>query len=126
VTAVVMKKSRPGHRLTILARPADREPLIDRVLRETSTLGLRYHLEHRVELERAIVRVKTGYGPVGMKIGRLDGEVIQAWPEYEDCAKLARRRKVPLGEVQQAALAAFRSEAAKKKHRRAEPRRRNP
>ena len=108
-TAVTMKKGRPGHHLTVLARPAEMAEVIDLVLRETSTLGLRYRVERRVELERSSVTVKTEYGSVRVKVGELSGEIVQAWPEYEDCAELARRRKVPLGEVQQAALQAYRS-----------------
>jgi len=45
---------------------------------------------------------------VRMKVGLLDGRPVQVFPEYEDCAALAREADVPLREVQRAALAAYR------------------
>jgi len=104
---VTMKKGRQGHQLTVLGHPEDLAALARQVLRETSTLGLRFRLEQRFELERSVCRVQTEYGPVGVKVGMLDGEVLHAWPEYDDCATLAERHGVPLSRVQQAALGAY-------------------
>jgi uncharacterized protein (TIGR00299 family) protein len=111
---VTMKKGRPGHQLTVLSRPERRAELTRVILEETSTLGLRWRLEERLELERSFVRVRTRYGTVAVKVGRLDGRVLQVWPEYAGCAELARGRGVPLVEVQQAALAAFRRRGSKR------------
>ncbi len=108
VAPVVMKKGRPGHHVTVLARPEDRDVLAAAILRETTTLGLRWRVEGRVELERTVRRVRTPYGSVRVKSGRLDGVELHAWPEYEDCAAAARARGVPLLEVQHAALEAHR------------------
>ena len=44
-----------------------------------------------------------------MKMGLLAGRPVQAWPEYEECVARARKFRVPLKEVQQAALAAHRT-----------------
>ncbi len=109
VSALTMKKGRPGHRLTVLARPERAEEMAAIVLKETPSLGLRYRTEHRVELSRSSRQVTTPYGKVDVKVGRQGDRVVQAWPEYEQCATIARRRGVPLAEVQQAALAAFRA-----------------
>jgi uncharacterized protein (DUF111 family) len=108
-TAVAMKKGRLGHHLTVLARPDRLDALVEVLLRETSTLGVRYRVEGRVELERSIVSVPTRYGSVAVKVGRLGDGTVRAWPEYERCAELAREAGVPLQEVQLAALAAFRA-----------------
>ncbi len=105
---VHMKKGRTGHHLTILCRPEDLERMAEVVFRETTTLGLRYRREGRIELARRLDTVKTGYGTVRVKVGFLDGRPVQVWPEYEDCARLARRLGVPLKDVQQAALLARR------------------
>lgn len=105
-TAVQMKKGRAGLLLTVLARPDRLDSLANLVLRETTTLGLRYRRESRVELERSVRKVRTPYGSIRVKIGRLDGEAVQEWPEYEDCAAAARRHSAPLKCVQQAALRA--------------------
>jgi len=109
LTPIVMKKGRPGHLLRVLCAPERAPELTDAVLRQTTTLGLRWRRESRIELARELRRVRTPFGTVRVKLGRLDGEVVQAWPEYEDCAALARRHGVPLQQVQHAAL---RAEAA--------------
>ena len=107
-TPVHMKKGRSGHQITVLAEPDHLEIMAAIVLEETSTLGLRYRRVGRIELERSRVKVKTRHGTVRVKVGHLDGRAIQAWPEYEDCAAIARRRNVPLKEIQQAALETWR------------------
>jgi len=105
---VSMKKGRSGHRVTWICRPGEFAALARLVFAETTTLGLRYRSERRIELDREVRRVRTDHGAVSVKVGVLDGKVVQAWPEYDECAALARKRGVPLVEIQQAALAAFR------------------
>lgn len=102
-----MKKGRPGHELTVLARPDALETLSRVVLEETGSLGVRYRLERRVELERVSIRVRTRFGSVRVKVGSLAGRELRAWPEYDDCARHATERGVPLGAVQRAALEAY-------------------
>ncbi len=106
-TPVHMKKGRTGHLLTVLARPDRLEALAGVVLRETPTLGLRYRREGRFELARRTAAVATPFGRVRVKEGLLDGKPVNAWPEYEDCARLARSRAVPLKRVQEAAIVAY-------------------
>ena len=103
----LMKKGRPGHHVTVLARPAAMPEVCDVILRETTSLGLRYRTESRIELQRSTRRVRTRYGAVTVKVGHLPGNDVKVWPEYENCASLARKHNVPLREVQQAALQAF-------------------
>ncbi len=104
---VLMKKGRQGHRLTALCRSERLDELARLIVTETSSLGVRFRRENRIELERELVKVETAFGPVHVKVGRLDGRIVQASPEYDDCAQLARQREVPLRRVQQAALDAF-------------------
>ena len=68
-----------------------------------------------MELERSHCKVTTPYGPIRVKLGVLDGETINAWPEYEDCAAAARKHDVPLTEVQQAALTNWRGSGKQRK-----------
>jgi len=105
--AVTMKKGRVGHLLTVLGRPDDLGTLSGVVLEQTSSLGLRYRLERRVELERSATRVRTRFGAIEVKLGRRDGKLLQAWPEYEPCAAAARKHGVSLWTVQRAALEAY-------------------
>ena len=89
-TPCTMKKGRPGIVLAALA-PADRRDAVARsLLAETTTLGVRIRPVERIELARELVTVATAYGPVRIKVGRLEGTTLGAHPEYEDCAARAR------------------------------------
>ena len=107
LTPVIMKKGRPGTLLTVLCSEKKRPVLERLILRETSTLGMRIRHDERSCLERHHQPVQTAYGEIRMKIGKLDGEVMNAAPEFEDCRAAAVRCEVPLKQVQQAAIAAY-------------------
>jgi pyridinium-3,5-bisthiocarboxylic acid mononucleotide nickel chelatase len=107
LTPVIMKKGRPGTLLTVLCSEAKRPALERLILRETSTLGMRIRQDQRSCLERHHLAVQTPYGEIRVKIGKLDGEVMNAAPEFEDCRAAAVRCDVPLKQVQQAAIAAY-------------------
>ena len=109
IVPVVMKKGRSGHLLTVIARPERFESISDAMLRDTTTIGVRFRREGRVELDRAIATVETPWGPIRVKAAGRDGEVWHAWPEFDDCAEAARRSGASLLDVQQGALAAFRA-----------------
>lgn len=102
---VLMKKGRPGHVLSVLAPVGRLDELAAIVLRETTTIGLRYYGVERRVLERQIRAVATPYGEVKVKFSYIDGRG-RAAPEYEDCARLAQEHKVPLLSVYEAARAA--------------------
>jgi hypothetical protein len=107
LTPVIMKKGRPGTLLTVLCSEKNRQKLERLILRETSTLGMRIRYDERSCLERHHLPVQTPYGEIRMKIGKLDGEVMNAAPEFEDCRAAGVRCDVPLKQVQQAAIAAY-------------------
>ena len=54
--------------------------------------------------------MQTRFGTIPVKVGRRGDETIRAWPEYEDCAEIARQAGVPLRQVQQEALRVWASE----------------
>jgi hypothetical protein len=96
---IQMKKNRPGVLLSVICE-VDKTPKLEEILfRETGTFGIRRHTAQRSKLQRKATTVETPWGPVKAKIGwRADGfEVLT--PEYEDCARIARDRGVPLREV---------------------------
>ena len=117
-TPVYMKKGRAGHQITALANAEDFEAVTRVALTETTTLGLRFRIEERIELDRTVERVTTPYGVIRVKVGRLDGAEAHATPEYEDCAAAARKHRIPFLRVQQSALAARRSVKPKASKRR--------
>ena len=104
-----MKKGRPGHLLQVLAPPNRQEALQDLIFRETTTIGLRHYMAARSVLEREIVRVGTIHGTIGVKVSKQGGKVTNVAPEYEDCARVAREKSVPLKDVQRLAVEAYRA-----------------
>ncbi len=106
-TAVQMKKNRPGVLLTILCDAAHTARLIDLVFRETTTIGVRTYDVRRKVLDREVVPVETPFGEVRMKISRMNGTVLNATPEYEDCQRLAAEKGIPLKQVIAAASFEF-------------------
>jgi uncharacterized protein (TIGR00299 family) protein len=109
VLPAVMKKGRPGHLLGVLVEGARKATLTELVLRESTTLGVRSTAVDRTTLDRRVDSVSTPWGPVRVKVGLLEGAVVNAAPEFEDCRALARSKGVPLKDVQAAALTAWRA-----------------
>ncbi len=107
-TAVQMKKNRPGTLVTVVAPPPRRDELCGIVFRETTTIGVRYTVMERECLARETLTVSTPIGAVRFKIARRAGQVMNASPEFEDCARLAASSGLPVKEVQAAALQAYR------------------
>jgi len=106
-TPVQMKKGRTGMQLTILCSPQKAAELQKMVFAETTTLGLRYREEQKMILSRQFVSVDTEWGAVRIKVGMLDGEVMNFAPEFEDCRLIAEEHGVPLKQVMQAAATAY-------------------
>jgi uncharacterized protein (TIGR00299 family) protein len=106
-TPIQMKKNRPGVLLTVLCAEADGDKFAELILRETSSFGVRRHIAERRKLHREFTSVKTPYGEVAVKLGKLDGKVIQSSPEFESCKKLARTAKVPLKAIYESAATAL-------------------
>jgi hypothetical protein len=101
-----MKRGRPGFTLSALARPGDEPAVAGAMLRETSTLGVRIARLERLELERESRTVHVGGEPVRVKVGRLDGRVVNLAPEHADCERVARAAGAPVKVVWAQALAA--------------------
>jgi len=103
-TPIQMKKNRPGVLLTVLCAAADADKFSELILRETSAFGVRRHSTERRKLKRELVTVKTAHGEVTIKLGQLNGKIVQVAPEFESCKKLAAEAGVPLKQVYEAAL----------------------
>ena len=99
LTQVIMKKGRPGVKLTALCDEERKEALMKIILRETSSIGLRYYETRRRVMQREIKTVDTKFGKIRVKVSKLGDEIIKAAPEYEDCRKIARQFNIPLIEV---------------------------
>jgi uncharacterized protein (DUF111 family) len=105
-TPVTMKKGRPGLILSAIARAPDAPRVADVVLRETSSIGVRFTPVTRVERPREIQSVATRFGEIPVKIsGGPYGEPVIK-PEFDVCAEAARRAGVSVRVVLEAAFAA--------------------
>jgi len=105
-TPIQMKKNRPGILLSLLCAATDADKLSELIVRETTSFGVRRYAAERRKLKREVVRVRTSFGEVEVKIGRLDGKVVQIAPEFESSRKIADQARVPLKQVYEAALKA--------------------
>lgn len=102
--AIGMKKSRPGVLLTVICREnkvADCEQVI---FQETTTIGIRRSQQERTALVREFQHVHTEFGNIHIKVAKLDDQIINVQPEYEDCAAIARKQNLPWREVHHLAL----------------------
>ena len=109
LTPIIMKKSRPAVKLTVLVNPPNLQEMCDCILAETTTMGVRIYESDRRKLSREIVEVDTEYGKVSVKLGKVGGEVVKILPEYEDCKSLSKEKNIPIIKIQKAALDSFRS-----------------
>jgi pyridinium-3,5-bisthiocarboxylic acid mononucleotide nickel chelatase len=102
--SIGMKKSRPGILLSVICAP-DRVTACEQVIfQETTTLGIRRSVQARTALDREFQHVHTKYGDIQIKVAKQGDRVINAQPEYEDCAKIAMQHNLPWREVHQMAL----------------------
>lgn len=99
LTSVVMKKGRPATKLSVLCDQGLKNKLIKVILTETTSFGIRWWEVERQTLEREWITVKIQGCPVKVKLGFLEGERVQASPEYEDCKKAGVKLKLPVKEV---------------------------
>ena len=101
---IIMKKGRPAQTLKVLCRPDQQQALQNILFEETTTLGVRAIPVERTALERRWKTVKTPWGDVRVKEGLLEGKVVNAVPEFEDCKRIAEEKDIPLKTVEAAAL----------------------
>lgn len=105
LSAVQMKKNRPGVLLSCLADAADTDCLAAIIFDETPTLGLRLTPCTRMTLEREWETLDTRFGRIRIKWALRDGVRQRATPEYEDCRRAAERTGAALQVVMQEAAA---------------------
>jgi hypothetical protein len=101
---IQMKKGRPGTQISVLCPLDIRDQLIQLLLTETTTFGVRFYASDRVILDRNIIEIKTKWGVVRAKQGFLNGKLIKTVPEYEDCKAIAEKNGIPFQSVYQDAI----------------------
>lgn len=96
---IYMKKNRPAIMLQVLCAKDRLDTIKKMIFAETTTFGLRYFPLEVHRLERRFITIETKWGPVTVKEGLLEGEVVQRSPEYEDCKNISISTCVPLKDV---------------------------
>jgi len=99
---IYMKKNRPGVLLQLLCSISSMGAMKEIILRETTTLGIRYYPLTVHRMERTFIKVATEWGPITVKQGLKNGKIFQSSPEYEECKEIADTYGVPLKQVYQA------------------------
>lgn len=89
MTPVYMKKNRPGMLLSVLCQPSLESTMVECLLIETTTLGVRTHRTRRVALERRERMVETKYGQVRYKDAIFQGRTLRSNPEHDDIRRIA-------------------------------------
>jgi uncharacterized protein (TIGR00299 family) protein len=94
MTPILMKKGRPGHLITVLAEPGANSTLAQRLLRDSTTFGVRVTRAERLVAGRRFLEVEVPMGKVRVKVKELNGQPVDVAPEYEDCRRLGDVREV--------------------------------
>ncbi len=96
---VLMKKNRPGTMVQVLCDEEKRDTLVQHILSETTTLGVRFYDVQRIMLERVTIDIKTRYGTIQAKqVTNIDGS-RKVVPEYEVCREIAVQKGIPVKTV---------------------------
>jgi uncharacterized protein (TIGR00299 family) protein len=91
-----MKKNRPGTMVQVLCEPAGKDRLIQRLLSETTSLGVRYYKATRKLLAREQLTIQTSFGEIQVKRVRDPDGRERVVPEYDVCREIALKRNLPL------------------------------
>ncbi len=96
---VQMKKNRPGMQIEVICKKEDLDNIINAILTETTSIGVRYHECKRDSLVRQNTIVETRFGKLQVKkIVGLDSSV-RFIPEYEVAKEVAIKKQIPLKDV---------------------------
>lgn len=99
LTQVIMKKTRPAVKLSVICNRDEKNDLIGIVLKETTSIGVRFFEAQRVTMEREIKELPSKYSKVRVKTSRFGKSLVKCYPEFEDCKKIARETSLPLREI---------------------------
>jgi len=109
LTNIMMKKNRPGVKLSLLCYQQDVNKFEQILFKETTTLGIRKYKVDRQKLTRKFVKFDSQFGKVTMKVAYHDDEVLKYAPEYDECQRIATEYNLPIKEVYQIIIDSYRS-----------------
>ncbi|MDT8715152.1 nickel pincer cofactor biosynthesis protein LarC [Clostridium sp. 19966] len=98
-TPIIMKKGRPGIKLSVLVKGSKEKEVLDVIFKETTSLGVRKFNVGKIMLNREFKNIKTPYGEVKIKNSYYEGKLVKYKAEYEDCKKIAAENNLPISKV---------------------------
>ncbi len=99
LSPIMMKKNRPGTKLSVLVEEDSVGKMKKMIFLETTTLGIRASEIQREALERRFIKKETPFGRVTFKEGYYQGERVKSTPEYEDCRRIAKEQDLSISKV---------------------------
>jgi uncharacterized protein (DUF111 family) len=106
-TAITMKQNRPATKLSVICEIKDTGRVEQIIFEAGLTFGIRRQILQRSKLAREFVTVTTQFGDIQVKVGRYNGKVVNAKPEFADCARAAEKHNVPVQRVRDASIRAY-------------------
>jgi len=97
--SIMMKKNRPGIKLSVISPLEKTKQMVSILFRETTTRGVRLSRADRYKLDFKIKEIKTKFGKIKVKINKRKNNTVSITPEYESCRKAALKHDVPLRKV---------------------------
>lgn len=104
ITPTIMKKNRPGHIVKVIARTENAEHLVQVLMEETGTLGVRMlpHVHRGVAVRENVIHTTQINGnteKIRFKIGEVNGKIIKCSPEYDDLKRLSEKTRIPIKDL---------------------------
>jgi uncharacterized protein (DUF111 family) len=102
-----MKQGRPAEQISVICKIEDVQQMEQVLFGEGVTFGVRRQVLQRSKLAREFVTVQTEFGEIRIKTGMLGGKIVNAKPEFSDCSSAAKKHKVAVKTVLDAAMATY-------------------
>lgn len=99
ITPIIMKKGRPGVKLSVLCDETIENNVTEILLTETTTLGVRKYKVEKTMMKREFSSINTRFGNIRIKTSLLNGKKVKCKPEYDDCRNIASERNIPINTV---------------------------
>lgn len=96
---VHMKKNRPGVQLEVICRKQDLDNIIQIILAQTTSIGVRHYECERSFLLREKAFIETLFGKLQVKKIINPDNSIRFVPEYDVAKKVAKEKNIPLKDV---------------------------
>lgn len=97
---IIMKKSRPATKITVLTDQHRLQSVCDALFRHTTTIGLRFYEVFRQKLNREITTLNTDFGVIRIKTATDSNNITKYSIEYSDLLKASKTHSLPLSIIE--------------------------